>query len=105
MTCYPIAVAGIFAKQGDPAPICSICFFATSPSGIPIADVEDCICSDIFPALAQIVANSNAERVSAAIDTCACQIEARFGVECEGYLNEACVSGTTRINEGSDCNV
>jgi len=97
---YPVAVAGIFSKTGESEPICSICFFATEPANATIEDVESCIYSNVFPALAKMIVNCSAAEVSTAINTCATQIETTFDVDCVGYLNEAFMSGTSKKQKG-----
>lgn len=92
---YPIAVAGIFSKGDDPDPVCTICFFATTPAIESPQEVEDYICSDIFPQLAQAI-NSGPNMIAGLIDQYAAEISERFDITCRGYLNAAHLSGTPR---------
>ena len=92
---YPIAVAGIFSKDDDPDPVCTICFFATTPAIESPQEVEDYICSDIFPQLAQAI-NSGPNMIAGLIDQYAAEISERFDITCRGYPNAAHLSGTPR---------
>lgn len=92
---YPIAVAGIFSKDDDPDPVCTICFFATTPALTSEQEVENYICSDIFPQLAQAI-GSGPNMVAGLIDQYAAEISERFDITCRGYLNAAHLRGTPR---------
>lgn len=97
---YPIAVAGIFTKDDVPDPVCTICFFATTPASASEQEVEDYICSDIFPQLAQVIVNSGPDMVTDLIGQLSSVIASRFDISCQGYLNEVHLCGAPRGTEG-----
>jgi len=101
---YPIAVAGIFSKNNEPDPTCTICFFATTPAFESPQQVENYICSNVFSQLAQAIANSGPDIIAALIDQFSAEISEKFNVSCQGYLNESHLSGAPR-GEGGDENV
>lgn len=89
---YDISVGGIFSKEAEKEPFCSVCFFASLPSGGTGEDLEEHIAKSVLPELARLAVAMDEEAMRKEVEAMAAQIREQYGVECTGYLNEYLMS-------------
>ena len=85
---YDISVGGIFSREAETEPFCSVCFFASSPSGGTGEDLEEHIAKSVLPELARLAVAMDEEAMRKEVEVMAAQIREQYDVECTGYLNE-----------------
>lgn len=93
---YDISVGGIFSREAEAEPFCSVCFFATMPEDGDGEELEEYIAKSVLPELASLAVACDEDSMRKEVDAMAAQIREIYGVECTGFLNDYMLSITPK---------
>lgn len=83
-----ISFAIIFTINGNPDPLCSICFFAEPNEQSDANAITHHLVKTVIPKIAAIVPNSDSEMVSSVLQAHIEEMKKELGVECQGMLTD-----------------
>lgn len=83
-----LSFAFIFTKNGNPDPLCSICFFAKPNEQSDANAITHHLVKTVVPEIAAMVPTSNSETLSNALQEYTEGMERELGVECQGMLTD-----------------